>query len=91
MKDLSLEQMKHLRKKLEEYIENFQNKKDINATRERALTLFSTIFGDNSSEYKRFRDIGFSSWASKDYTNDDIVSFVNQIQGILDSFDVIGN
>lgn len=91
MRNLSQEQMNNLRKKLEEYIEHFQNKKDVNATRERALTLFSTIFGDDSSEYKRFSDIGFSSWASGGYTDGDIVSFINQIQGVLDTFDVLGN
>lgn len=91
MQKLSQVQMNNFREKLEEYMENFQNKKDVNATRERALTLFSTIFGEKSSEYKRFRDIGFSSWTSGSYTDSDIDSFISQIQGILDSFDVHGN
>lgn len=88
---LNQEQMNNFRKKLEEYVENFKDKKDVNATRERALTLFSTIFGEKSTEYKRFRDIGVSSWTSGSYTDSDITSFIDQIQGVLDIFDVLGN
>lgn len=89
MKNLTGESIKIFREKLKQYVENFQNKSEIEATRERALTLISSIYGDESSQYKRFRDVGFSSWTSGSYTQNDINTFISILQGILDTLDVL--
>lgn len=89
MKNLTGESIKIFREKLKQYVENFQNKSEIEATREHALTLISSIYGDKSSQYKKFRDVGFSSWTSGSYTQNDINTFISILQGIMDTLDVL--
>lgn len=87
---LSEVQTVRLISKLNVYKNELENISNISAVREKLLTVISTIYGDKSSEYKRCRDIGFSSWTTGRYSKNDRDSFVQLIDGILGSLEITG-
>lgn len=89
MRDLTREQIFVLKQKLNGFKSNFEQNKDINATRDRVLMVLGTIFGDKSPEYENFGNIGFYSWGKGGYTNDDVSAFIDCINGILDGLDIL--
>ena len=90
MKDLTKEQINALKQKLIMFKTNFEQNNDINSTRDRALMVLGRFFGDKSPEYENFGNIGFYSWSKGGYTDDDRLSFIDCLDGILDSLDILG-
>ena len=87
---LNKEQVDKLEKFLNEYKKDLDDISKISVVREKLLTVISTIFGEKSSEFMRCRDIGFSSWTTGGYTEADRTSFIQLIDGILDTLEIIG-
>lgn len=90
MKNLNAEQITRLINRLKEYKNELEDLSKISTVREKLLTVISTIFGEKSSEFMRCRDIGFSSWTTGGYTESDKKSFIQLIDGILDTLEIIG-
>ena len=88
MQKLTKEQTEIFIKKLNEYKLDLQDMSKVEQIRNKLLVVISSIYGEKSSQYKKCTDIGFSSWANGRYSESDRDSFMNLIDGILDTLEI---
>mgnify|MGYP004556326957 FL=1 len=87
MERLTKTQIAAFRTQLQERFKEFSENNNIEAVRNRTLTVIGLICGEDSQAYKHFRGVGSS--LSGGYTPADISTFQSIIQGVIDSLDVL--